>query len=875
MDICSLTHVGNVRQENEDSVYVSGSSAPLLAMVADGMGGHAGGRTASESAIELISASMADRLDKARAAELKQAAVDAGRGIFEAASQSEGMKGMGTTIAAAVIREDGVSAVNAGDSRIYLLQNGGLRRVTKDHKYVQYLVDKGFLTPEEAAKHPYRNIITRALGMEEVEPDEFEVSWSTGDTLLICSDGLYEEVSEEDIKKVLVGGQPAQYKAKRLLDMALKNGGRDNISVIVAINDGVIGMLIKNRFEVRELTAEGGMSRVYRAYDRKEKAYVAVKVLKKEFGSNRQIVEGFLREGETTARLTHKNIVRTIDYGVKGTNRYIIMNYVEGCTLADVMQKRRLTVEECVSVAQKLISALNYAHHRGVIHRDLKPHNILIDKEGEPYITDFGIAEELGAEEKRNGEKVVGSVSYFSPEQATGGKTGPASDIYSMGIMLYEMCTGRLPFIAEDKLSVALMHLHTPPVPPREINPELPESLNRIILKAMEKKPEMRYRSAAAMGRDVARCLTDTSGAYIRNESEPKRQKHAPARIIAVLAATFTVIGVITWGLISLVGQVQSSRTIFMPNLADRTEEDAVNMLNEYPVELDIKINYEKGIELEDGTVIAQSPEAGIALEDGDEVVVTVCRYTEEMPPMPDLTGMTEQQAKEELVRMGIGEENILCSQVNSYVLQNGEVASQYPEEDTEIDENTQVILYVNRIFVYEQGKVPQMFGLDVEDALEGLDTYYNFKNVFVRARYSADADYGSVYSQTPEAGITQRSTQTMRLFIYDIAEANYSSGYRLPWAVVSAADDGKKHMLTVAIETTYDQQEALLAIYDERTAYEDIREMNIVSTEFKVYMPEMDDVGTSVLHFYLDGEEITSQEVRLERIPVITEERA
>ena len=185
------------------------------------------------------------------------------------------------------------------------------------------------------------------------------------------------------------------------------------------------------------------------------------------------------------------------------------------------------------------------------------------------------------------------------------------------------------------------------------------------------------------------------------------------------------------------------------------------------------------------------------------------------------------------------------------------------------------MILYVNRIFVYEQGKVPQMFGLDVEDALEGLDTYYNFKNVFVRARYSADADYGSVYSQTPETGITQRSTQTMRLFIYDIAEANYSSDFHLPWAVVSAAKDGKKHMLTVAIETTYDQQEAMLAIYDERTAYEDIREMNIVSTEFKVYMPEMDDVGTSVLHFYLDGEEITSQEVRLERIPVITEERA
>ena len=220
-------------------------------------------------------------------------------------------------------------------------------------------------------------------------------------------------------------------------------------------------------------------------------------------------------------------------------------------------------------------------------------------------------------------------------------------------------------------------------------------------------------------------------------------------------------------GLISLVGQVQSSRTIFMPNLADRTEEDAIKMLKEYSVNLNIKINYEKGIEIEDGTVIAQSPEAGIALEDGDEVIVTVCKYTEEMPPMPDLTGMTEEQAKDTLLKMGISKENILCSQTNSYELENGEVSSQYPLQGEQIDAQTQVILYVNRIFVYEQDVIPQMYGLDIEDALIGLSDYYTFKNIFVTATYSSDTDYGTVYRQTPHAGDGWNREQTMRLYIY------------------------------------------------------------------------------------------------------------
>ncbi len=869
MDIYSQTHVGNVRIDNEDTVYISGRKAPLLAMVADGMGGQAGGRTASENAVSYITTELKDKLKKADVEDLKKAAISAGEKIYNIAKKHEEFKNMGTTLAAAIIREDRVSAINVGDSRIYLLNAQGLSRITKDHKYVQYLVDKGFLTQEEAEHHPYRNIITRALGMEEVEADTFDFAWGTGDVLLICSDGLYEEVPEDEIKAILKSKTSAKNKAETLIGLALKNGGRDNISAIVAINDGILGTVIKNRFEISALIAEGGMSKVYRAYDKKEKKSVAVKVLKTEFNSNKQIVEGFLHEGETTSRLVHKNIVRTIDYGTKNGCRYIVMDYVEGSTLADLMRTRRLTIDECVSISKKIISALSYAHHRGVIHKDLKPHNILLGLDGEPFVTDFGIAEEVGMKGKNDGDKVVGSVNYFSPEQATGEKVGPATDIYSMGIMLYEMCTGKLPFVAEDKLSVALMHLHTPPIPPKEINPDLPDSLNKIILKAIEKKPEKRYSSAAAMGRDIARCLADKSGAYVKivKDDKEKKKKLSKRKLFISIAASIAFVCAAAWGVVALVEQANASRTLYMPYLMDKTEEAAINTLNEYKIGLNIEVTYEKGIAIEDGTVIAQSPEAGTALQEGAHVVVTVCKYTEDRPIMPDLSGMSQEQAISALKKLGVQESSIVCSQTNYYDKQNGTVASQYPEMGEEILDNTAIILYINRIFVYEQGKVPEISGLDIEDALLGLMDYYRFKNVFVYAKYDEKAEYGTVYSQSPAAREEYREDDTLRIYAYDLKPANYESSFKVPWVVVSSANRENKNKLTVTADMTYMDISTEFAVFESDLSYEELRKMNFVATDISLYMDKSADGNRLNLKYYLNDEEITSAAVLLKEI--------
>ncbi len=881
MDVCSLSHVGKVREKNEDTVYVSGSGAPLLAMVADGMGGQAAGKTASSTTVSYISYELKDRLKRTDEKTLASVAVKASDRIFEISKRKEEYKNMGTTLAAAIVDSKKVCAVNIGDSRIYKFGKDGLKQVTKDHKYVQYLVEKGFLTQQEADIHPYRNIITRAVGMEDVTPDTFTFEWEISDTLLICSDGLYDEVSKEEISEVLSKRGSARQKAQTLMEKALNAGGRDNVSVIVIINDNVLGSVIKNRFEIRRLVDEGGMSRVYRAYDRKQMRSVAVKVLKEEFQSNKQIVNGFLKEGEVTSRLAHKNIVRIVDYGTRGSMRYIVMEYIEGSTLAALMEKERLPIEKSVSIAKKLLSALSYSHHRGVVHRDLKPRNVLIDLDGEPYLTDFGIAGELGEQEINNDEKVVGSVNYFSPEQATGQKTGVSTDIYSMGIMLYEMCTGRLPFVAEDKLSVALMHLHTPPVAPKEIEPSLPESLNKIILKAIEKKPEDRYQSASAMGRDIARCLTEKSGAYVKEAKEEKRRRLKNKRLIPVISIALSVAAALTFAVIFLISRGSAFKTIYMPNLIDKTEDAAMLQLNEYGLDLDITITYEKGISMEDGKVISQSPEAGKTLKDNDKVTVIVSKNQDELPDMPDLSGKTEEQAKQILKDMGIQPSNIVTTQTNYEDVENGIVYSQYPDAGAHLKEDTAVILYINRIFVYSDGKIPDVYGLDTEDAVYGLRfSKYNFGRIWIYEDYEASGSYGTVFDQSPKSGEAYSSGQDIKLYTYALSQANYGSSFKLKKSVAEALLTGKEKTVTVTLSiqrTTETMTNEAYAgapiidfervVFEKQLSYDEAVNMKKLNTDFKLYLENADEADRYILNYYVDGELFETSETSLKKL--------
>lgn len=623
MNIAGMTHAGNVQPQNEDAIFTYGNT-PFFAVLADGMGGHSAGKVASSSAVKYIRGRMKEKdLSLITLAEMKEMAESASEQLFRQASADPKLSGMGTTLVFAVVDNAAAKIVSVGDSRAYLLSEGKLTQLTRDHSYVQYLYDHHLLTKDEMRTHPYRNIIMQAVGMEKIEADCYEVPMGRGDSLLLCSDGLTEELDDSEITEILEKKTTARKKAHMLIERALERGGHDNISVIIAENKGIVGEVLQGKYEVQELIAEGGMSRVYKGFCTKTGKDVAIKMFKPEFLKVPEAVEGFKMEAKASAMLHHPNLMHAIDVGKIGKFRYIVSDYVPGVELKEMISQ--LTLEQSVSIMEKILAGIGHAHRKGVVHHDLKPHNILVDQ-GNPVIIDFGIAHNIDDTEYPQHQQVLGTVDYFSPEQAKGDHTDVRSDIYSLGVILYELCTGQLPFRGNDDVQVALMHLHQPVVPPIELNPEIPESLNKLILKALEKAPQDRYQTAAAMRQDLQRVFLEPDGEYIllRHETEEKqiRPKILPMLLgVGICAAFMIAVSVL---LIRFVDHAQKTddeiSTVYMPYLLDKTEEEADMLLDGYLVE----VIYEQDLEAEDGSVIEQSPEAGTILNHGDKITITV-----------------------------------------------------------------------------------------------------------------------------------------------------------------------------------------------------------------------------------------------------------
>ncbi|WP_040948595.1 Stk1 family PASTA domain-containing Ser/Thr kinase, partial [Gorillibacterium massiliense] len=270
----------------------------------------------------------------------------------------------------------------------------------------------------------------------------------------------------------------------------------------------MIGQTLSGRYEIIEIIGGGGMALVYRARDILLNRIVAVKVLRPQFVHDEEFIQRFRREGQSAAALSHPNIVSIYDVGQRGDIHFIVMEYVEGTTLNDLIKERApLQVEEAVNIASQICDALDHAHSNQIIHRDIKPHNILIGRNGRVKVTDFGIARAGASSSITQTGSVVGSVHYFSPEHAKGTLAGAKSDLYSLGIVLYQMLTGKLPFSGESPVSVALKHLQENVPEPRKVNPLIPQSVENVILKAMRKNPDNRYQSAREMLADLETCL--------------------------------------------------------------------------------------------------------------------------------------------------------------------------------------------------------------------------------------------------------------------------------------------------------------------------------------------------------------------------------
>ena len=268
------------------------------------------------------------------------------------------------------------------------------------------------------------------------------------------------------------------------------------------------GKVLGNRYEIIEKIGSGGMATVYKAKCRVLNRNVAIKILKDEFANDTEFIKRFQVEAQSAASLSHQNIVSIFDVGKDDSMHYIVMELIEGKTLKEIIvEKGKIPWKDAVKIAAQIASGLNQAHNHHIVHRDIKPHNIIITKDGVAKVTDFGIAKAVSNSTINAFGSTIGSVHYFSPEHARGGYTDEKSDIYSLGVVLYEMCTGKLPFDAETPVSVALKHLQEQPEAPKSINSEIPDALNLIILKAMQKEVANRYASAKAFYDDLTKLL--------------------------------------------------------------------------------------------------------------------------------------------------------------------------------------------------------------------------------------------------------------------------------------------------------------------------------------------------------------------------------
>jgi serine/threonine-protein kinase len=280
-------------------------------------------------------------------------------------------------------------------------------------------------------------------------------------------------------------------------------------------NSTIDSHLLNNRYQLLHPLGTGGMALVYRAYDRMLERPVAIKILRQDFSNDEAFRERFRQEAKAAANLSHPNIVTVHDFGFDDGRIFIVMEYVPGTDLKTMIKQRgRFSVDEAINLIVQACEGIGYAHRAGLVHCDVKPHNMLVTPEGRLKVTDFGIARALASIQPDEQSDVVwGSPQYFSPEQAAGQAPSPASDVYSLGIILYEMLTGQLPYVASDAEELARMHREAHPVPPRRYNPQIPPQLDQIILKVMAKEPSQRYRSADQLGR-VLRTITQQPESY-------------------------------------------------------------------------------------------------------------------------------------------------------------------------------------------------------------------------------------------------------------------------------------------------------------------------------------------------------------------------
>jgi len=535
------------------------------------------------------------------------------------------------------------------------------------------------------------------------------------------------------------------------------------------------GKVLGGRYELLEMVGEGGMASVYKARCRILDRIVAIKILKEQFQKDASFIEKFKTEALAAARISHPNIVSIYDVGQDGDIYYIVMEYVEGHTLKDmIIQEGILPIDKAVNIAIMICDGVNHAHEKGVIHRDIKPHNILITPQGMVKVADFGIARAISNTTITFGKNLVGSVHYISPEQARGVAIDRTTDIYSIGCVLYEMVTGKVPFDADSPITVALKHIHDEVRPPAELNPAVPPNLQAIILKAMAKLPAERFASAEEMRnsllhlpetvldyphRQEKTIIMDSISDKGMKSSVRKRKK----RKIKPFSAALLVIALLAFasGVLSVVGKSFFGSEIVVPDVVGKNITEAEKELSQAGLVMNI-IAYQNDDNIEKDCIISQDPAKDRKVKKGREVKVVVSQGSE-MVRVPDLQGITVSDASIRLQNVGLKSGTISEQYDNKF--SQGLIISQDPASGKLVKPGSQVNMLVSKGIEPEKVQIPNLVGLSLEKASKKLQDA-GFVTGEVTKQSSDKYASGQVISQGVEAGVLAPKGSSVNLTI-------------------------------------------------------------------------------------------------------------
>ena len=632
----------------------------------------------------------------------------------------------------------------------------------------------------------------------------------------------------------------------------------------------LVGKFISNRYEILEKVGNGGMATVYKAKCHVLNRFVAVKVLKDEYTTDAEFIRRFNAEAQSAAGLTHANIVSVYDVGHEDNVYYIVMELIQGKTLKQIINEDgKLPWKWSVNIAIQIAAALEAAHKNNIVHRDIKPHNIIITEDGVAKVTDFGIAKAVSNSTITAFGTTIGSVHYFSPEHAQGGFTDAKSDLYSLGIVMYEMLTGRVPFDADTPVSVALKHMQETAVEPVKLNPAIPNAVNKIIVKAMQKDPSLRYESATEMIKDLSLALKNPDGNFVQDSQDTGRtqvihtvsqertagknkkkknkmveyfEKHPKAKIPLVILGCILLFIATIFATRALM-DMGTIKDVQIPQLVGKTEQEIKELFADTEFTYQI-ISEEYNSEVEAGKVISQEPQyrENYTVKENSNFQIVISKGTK-IVIMPKVEGEKIDDARKMLEDL---DASLIIEEKpeESTTVEEGIVLKQSIEKGTEVTAGSTITLTVSK--AKAQVSVPYLLGKTEEAVRQELKD--NKLDVEVVYEENTSKDAGVVLKQIPEVGETVDEGTKIIITVNKIEEIKYGT-VTVNVKSITGYEEKKDEEGNVITPESVQLKVTVTSQGSEQVAYNSLVSKANEGVEVKI-----SGKGTVTIKVYLDG---------------------